>query len=106
MTTKYFTRPSCQENSRFSSSATNPVDLERERGETLSLRCRTCHKPRSVHFNDVKAQANLSITGIVTLVALIAVIALWRVGFIAYITMALTLILYRVQVQEAETFNR
>ena len=102
---KYYTCPSCHENSPVKTSATDRVDLERELGESFADRCRHCHKPSSVHVNQVRAAPNRVVTGIGVAAGVVATVALWQVGFIAVASGALPVIIYTAQNRSADTFN-
>ena len=105
MTTKYFTCPSCHEATIFRTSATDRVDLERDRGETFMATCRHCLRPRSLHVNDISAKPSKAITAAGILGGVAATVALWHTGFISYVTGALPVIVYQAQRIAAATFN-
>ena len=104
-TTKYFTCPSCHDNSPVRTYATDRVELERELGENFATRCKHCHKPGSVHVNHVRAAPNRVVTGVGIAAGVIATAALWQIGFIAFASGALPVIIYTAQNRSAETFN-
>ena len=105
MTRKYYTCSSCHEPTALSTAATDRVGLERDRGESFVATCAHCHKPRSVHVNEVKAQPNPLVTGIAVAAAVTATLALLHIGLLAYVSLAFPVIVYGVQTKEAETFN-
>ncbi|WP_116125472.1 hypothetical protein [Lewinella sp. IMCC34183] len=105
MTRKYITCPNCHENTAFRTSATDRVDLERDRGEYFPVACRHCLRPRTAHVNDVNAAPHPAITAAGGAAGVAAIAALWQLGFIAYAAGALPVIVYRAQVSAAATFN-
>lgn len=105
MTAKYFTCPSCHENTRFKTMATDRVELEKEAGEFISLQCDECYRQLRVHVNDIKAEPNKIITGVGAGAGVVATAALWQLGFIAFAAGALPVIVYGAQLKAAETFN-
>ncbi|WP_116108084.1 hypothetical protein [Lewinella sp. IMCC34191] len=102
---KYFVCKFCHESTYVATSATDRVDLERERGERFSANCAHCHKPGSIHVNQILAKPNPVITVIGGVAGLVATAALWNVGFIAYAAGALPVIVYQAQAKSAQTFN-
>ena len=104
-TTKYYTCPSCHENTPVKTYATDRVDLERDLGETFASRCKHCHKPGSVHVNQVRALPNRMVTGLGVAAGVAATAALWKIGFIAFASGALPVIIYTAQNRSADTFN-
>lgn len=102
---KYFVCKSCHESTYVPTAATDRVDLEREKGESFSARCAHCHKPGSVHVNHVLAKPNPVITAIGGVAGAVATVALWNVGFIAFASGALPVIVYQAQSRSAQTFN-
>ncbi|WP_146088777.1 hypothetical protein [Neolewinella xylanilytica] len=104
-TTKYVTCPSCHENSSVPTDAVDRVDLERAVGERFTASCKHCHKPRSIHVNEVHATPNRAITVVAGGIGLVAIGALWHIGFIAYAAGAFPVLVYQAQVKSAATFN-
>lgn len=105
MTSKYYTCKACNENSKIKSMASDRVELERDMGETFRATCTHCHDSRTVHVNDVKAEPNKIVLAAGGLAGVVATVALWQVGFIAVISLALPGIVYGAQAKAASTFN-
>lgn len=105
MTSKYYTCPSCHENTPFKSMATDRVELEKDKGETFRVSCDHCHESRTIHVNDVKAKPNTIVTGIGVAAGIGATVALWQLGFVAWISGGLPIIIYAAQRKAADTFN-
>lgn len=71
MTRKFFTCPSCHENSSIKTFAPDRVTLEREKGEKFSTTCSHCGEQSTIHVNKVKAEANHLMTYVVSAFCLI-----------------------------------
>jgi hypothetical protein len=86
--------------------ATDRVEMERGVGGTfLMVEYGYCHDHKTIHVNDVNVGRNKVITGIGAVAGVIAVVALWQVGVVAWISVALPVIIYGAQLKSAETFN-
>lgn len=105
MTAKYFTCPSCHENTRYKTMATDRVELEKEEGEFISAQCEHCYQQLRVHVNDINAEPNKVILGVGVGAGVVATAALWQLGVIAWVSGALPVIVYGAQLKAAETFN-
>lgn len=105
MTAKYFTCPSCHENTPFKTMATDRVELEKEKGEFIPAQCGHCYQQLRVHVNDIKAEPNKVILGAGVGAGVVATAALWQLGFIAFAAGALPVMVYGAQLKAVDTFN-
>ncbi len=85
--------------------ATDRVELERDKGETFMMECAHCYVRKEIHVNDVNAVPNKIVTGVGVAVGVAAAVALWNIGFIAWISGGLPVIIYGAQRKSASTFN-
>lgn len=85
--------------------ATDRVELEKDKGETFRVDCDHCHESRTIHVNDISAKPSLIVTGIGVAAGVGATVALWQLGFIAWISGGLPVIIYAAQRKAADTFN-
>ncbi|MGB3801884.1 MAG: hypothetical protein WA952_18845 [Lewinella sp.] len=104
-TRKYYVCSFCHASTSVRTYATDRVELELEMGQQFPAKCGTCHKPKSIHVNQVTAEPNPVVTAIGGIAGLAATAALWNVGFIAYAAGALPVVVYRAQAKSAQTFN-
>lgn len=106
MTSKYTICPKCGEKNPFKSMVNDRVELERELGMDHRVRCKHCGYVYTASVNDVMARPNPVIIGISVVVSIILTVLIFRLGFIAFLSVALPIIVWRTQEKMASTFNR
>lgn len=106
MNKKFYYCPSCRERNDYASLATDRVELEKEKGERISMECVHCHARSQVHVNDISAEPNNLITGASGVLGLICAGLFLNMGFIAGLPLALPVVVHQAQARAVSSFNR
>lgn len=106
MTNKFYFCPSCQERNKFSSLATDRVELEKDKGERIAVECAHCHARTNLNVNKIQAEPNNVITGASGVLGLICAGLFLNMGFIAGLPLALPVVVHQAQARAASSFNR
>lgn len=102
----YYYCSACTKENNFNTAATNRFELQEERGNDIKERCTHCGTMVNRRINRVHAKANniwiIAAIGI----AVVATVALWRLGWMASITFAFPFLVWQYLKNEASKFNK
>lgn len=97
---------SCKKENSFKTKATDRFELQQERGNEISERCKYCGNITKRRINRVHAKANFMwiLAGIIA--SVIATGFLWQLGWIAGATFSIPFLLWQATQTKASNFNK
>jgi len=102
----YFYCSSCQKENSFKTKARDRFELQKERGNEISERCKKCGTVVKRRINRVHAKPNAFIILGGLAISAIATILLWNLGWIASLTFSIPFIAWRTEEKKASAFNK
>ena len=98
--------PACKEEVVIKANASTRPDLAQIKGETFSVNCSHCGKNFTTHVNDVYAISNQKIILMGWILgAVVTIVTIFFIGFIAVATFALPIIIVQTQRSQTHAFN-
>lgn len=102
----YYYCSSCKKENSFKTKATNRFELQEERGNEINERCNHCGTQVKRRVNRVHAKPNLMIALGGLVLAALATVFLWNLGWIATLTLSLPIMIFAYTNGEASKFNK
>ena len=96
---------SCGKQILIRSNASTRIDLEMQKGESFSINCKECGSNQRIHINDVEASASPILVIITMAIAIILTMLFWNIGFIAFVILALPILIWQAQQKACSGFN-
>lgn len=104
----------CQEDYLIKSSTDSRHELENDLGRYFQQQCPKCLSKKEYHVNDVYARISkkqlITVLGIALIITAIFTTALWQMGVIASLSLAIPFVIvggyYQSQSKAVSTFNR
>jgi hypothetical protein len=101
----YTTCKTCSARNTIKSNATTRPDLERDKGETFKVSCKDCAIDQATHVNDVKADMSSFPLVLGLIFGVLMTALLFIVGWIAMVTIAIPMYIWRQQQNDVHLFN-